>query len=184
MSSGYMNRIHFTPGGANWEDADPLGPWLNAPGLDFKWLGEQEPEANYIGWVSPMVNAMDQVVLRTIWGNSDDDPTLGFADYFLLFGTFDEDEPDTMATATFGYMLVHVDLSVMTGDFLLDMIDIDISHFFGGADVTHVLCSLMRWHLGEGIEADRLTLENIRTLTPEEIALAQNILPWEESPEP
>lgn len=182
MSSGYLNRIHFTPGGANWKELDPSEPWLNIPGLDFKFIGETWPEAALEGWVSPQVNAMNQVVLRTLWTNSNDEGVPGYADYILLFGTFNEDDPDLLGSATYGYMLIRVDLNAITGDYMQDMIDIDVSHFFGG-DITHCLCHMQRFPVMEpDPEADRLTLMNIRTLTPVEIAAAQDILPWEEMP--
>jgi len=178
MSSGYINRIHFTPSGANWNETDPNDCYLNAGGLDFKFIGEEYPEADYIGWVSPTVNAMGQVVLRTVWWNTDDIPDLGFADYILTFGTFSEENPDPIGSGTWDYMLVTVDLSVITGDFPQEVIDIDVSHFFGG-DISHATVVMERVPLGgPGDETNRLSLRSIRTLTPAEIAVAPDILPW------
>lgn len=180
ISSGYLNRIHYTSGAASWEDESPFGILLNDLGLDFILGGEQEeyiPEASWEAWIPPMVNEMEQVVLRINWSASDN---AGWADYLLMIASYNEDDFSGPETVT-GMMWVRVDLSVLTGDFLHDMIDIDISHFFGG-DVTHLLYNILRvptWP--EEDEVNMLTFMNGRTLTAEEIEEAADILPWEEA---
>lgn len=180
MSSGYLNRLHFTAGGATWEDENPGDCYLNGPGLDMKWIDETWPEAEWLSWVSPQVNSMDQVVLRINWINSDDTPVPGFADVILFFATVNEE--DFTGSLLIDSMLITVDMSVLTGDYYGDTIDIDVSHFFGG-DITHAVIHLQRMPLsGPEVEVERLTFANARTLLPAEIAASPEILPWEPMP--